>query len=151
EGVNDIGVAPPAAADAVAARLITAYQDMIARAHRANLRIYGATILPFGGSMYDDPARESARQTVNRWIRASGAYDAVIDFDAALRDPENPTRLLAAADGGDHLHPNEAGYRMMADAVELSLFGERRAASGERRGNYASARLRAPPTATRRR
>src|SRR5262249_45268162 len=77
EGVNDSGVASPAAADAVAARLITAYQDMIARAHRANLRIYGATILPFGGSMYDDPARESARQTVNRWIRASGAYDAV--------------------------------------------------------------------------
>ena len=121
-GVNDIGTAPPADAAAVAERLIAAHGEIAARARARGLRAYGATILPFGGSFYDDPAREVARQAVNRWIRAGGAYDAVIDFDAALRDPANPTRLRPAADGGDHLHPNEAGYRMMAEAIDLALF-----------------------------
>jgi lysophospholipase L1-like esterase len=122
EGVNDIGGAPPAQAAALAQRLIAAHREIAERAHRRGLRVYGATILPFGGSFYDAPEREAARQTVNQWIRTGGAYDAVVDFDAAMRDPAQPTRLRAEADGGDHLHPNENGYRMMADAIDLSLF-----------------------------
>ena len=123
EGVNDIGGARgPEASAAVARDLIAAYQQLIARAHARHLRVYGATILPFGGAAYDTPDHEAARQTVNQWIRTSGAYDAVIDLDAAMRDPQVPTRLRAEADGGDHLHPNEAGYRLMADAIDLALF-----------------------------
>ncbi|HEX7069998.1 MAG TPA: SGNH/GDSL hydrolase family protein, partial [Rhodothermales bacterium] len=68
------------------------------------------------------PEHEAARQRVNEWIRTSGAFDAVIDLDAALRDPENPTRLRPEADTGDHLHPNENGHRLMAEAIDLSLF-----------------------------
>jgi len=90
--------------------------------HARGLRIYGATITPFGGSHYDGAEREAARQAINRWIRTGGAFDAVIDFDAVLRDPAQPSRLLPLVDTGDHLHPNEAGYRMMADAIDLALF-----------------------------
>lgn len=122
EGVNDLGGATPAQAAGVAQALIAAYRRIIARAHAAGLRACGATILPFGESFYDEPAREAARQTVNDWIRTSGEFDAVIDFDAGLRDPAKPTRLLPAADTGDHLHPNEMGYRMMAEMIDLSLF-----------------------------
>jgi lysophospholipase L1-like esterase len=125
EGVNDIGTAPPAQAAALATRLIAAHREIAERSHRKGLRVYGATILPFGGSFYDAPEREAARQAVNTWIRTGGAYDAVIDFDAAMRDPAAPTRLRADVDGGDHLHPNEAGYRVMADAVDLTLFQRR--------------------------
>lgn len=123
EGVNDIGQARrPAGADSIARGLIEAYRRIIARAHDAGILVYGATILPFGGSFYDAPHREAARTTVNQWIRTSRAFDAVIDLDAAMRDPAQPTHLAPAADGGDHLHPNEAGYRMMAAAVDLALF-----------------------------
>lgn len=123
EGINDIGQADGAEAAArVAQALIAAYRQMIERAHAGGIRVYGATLLPFGGSFYDTPARERARQTVNEWIRTSGAFDAVIDLDAALRDPENPARLLPELDTGDHLHPNEAGYRRIAAAIDLSLF-----------------------------
>jgi len=80
------------------------------------------TFLPFGGSFYASPEHESARATVNQWIRESGQFDAVIDLDAAMRDPADPTKLRAEVDGGDHLHPNELGYRLMADAVDLGLF-----------------------------
>ena len=80
-------------------------------------------MLPFGGSFYDTPERESARRTVNQWIRTSGVFDAVIDLDAALRDPANPARLLPEVDTGDHLHPNEAGHRKIAEAVDGGLFG----------------------------
>jgi lysophospholipase L1-like esterase len=123
EGVNDIGTSRgPGAAALVAGDLIAAYQFIIARAHARGLKVYGATITPFGGSFYDGEEREAARQTVNRWIRTSGAFDAVVDFDAAVRDPAEPRRLLPAADSGDHLHPGEQGYRMMADAIALELF-----------------------------
>jgi len=123
EGVNDIGGArEPGRAATVAQNLLAAYRDIIARAHDRGLRVYGATIPPFGGSQYDGDDREAARQRVNHWIRESGAFDAVIDFDAVLRDPAQPSRLLPLADTGDHLHPNEAGYRMMADAIDLGLF-----------------------------
>lgn len=122
EGVNDIGNSSADSSAQVAQDLMAAYQEIIERAHAQGIQAYGATILPFGGSFYDSPEHEAARQTVNEWIRTSGVFDAVIDLDAALRDPDNPTRLLPAADTGDHLHPNETGHRMMAEAVELALF-----------------------------
>lgn len=123
EGINDIGQARgEEAAEQVAQDLIAAYQKMIEQAHSENIKVYGATLMPFGGSFYDGPEREQARQTVNEWIRNSGAFDAVIDLDQALRDPDNPSRLLPAADTGDHLHPNETGHRMMAEGVDLALF-----------------------------
>jgi len=123
EGVNDVGGARgPGTAATVGRDLILAYRQIIARAHARGLRVYGGTITPFGGSNYDDAEREDVRQAVNRWIRSSGAFDAVIDFDAAVRDPANPRRLLPAADSGDHLHPGEEGHRMMAGAIDLGLF-----------------------------
>ncbi|MCR3751880.1 SGNH/GDSL hydrolase family protein [Lentzea californiensis] len=126
EGVNDIGTAAPdeTAQKQVSDDLIAAYQQIVDRAHAHDIKVYGATLLPFGGSGYDDPGglRESARQAVNRWIRTSRRFDAVIDFDAAVRDPADPRRLLAAADVGDHLHLNPTGYRMLAEAVPVRLF-----------------------------
>lgn len=125
EGVNDIGGSrSPEASASVATNLIAAYEQMIDKAHAGKIQVYGATITPFGGSFYDSPAHEAARQTVNHWIRTSGRFDAVIDFDAAIRNPQNFSHLLPAADSGDHLHPNETGYRMMADAINLKLFGK---------------------------
>ena len=89
------------------------------------LRVYGATLIPVEGFPFPGfwtPAMEEKRQAVNRWIRTSGAYDAVIDFDKVLRDPQHPTRLLPEYDSGDHVHPNDRGYRAMADAIDLRLF-----------------------------
>ncbi len=105
--------------------LIAAYERMIDRAHAAGSGSTARTLLPFGGSFYDSPEHEAARQAVNRWIRTGGRFDAVVDLDAALRDPANPSRLRPEADTGDHLHPNEAGHRMMGEAVDLALFAER--------------------------
>jgi lysophospholipase L1-like esterase len=126
EGVNDIGGAQGAAAsDSVAGGLIAAYEQMVEQAHARGLRIYGATILPFGGSFYDGSEHEAARARVNAWIRTGGAFDAVVDLDAALRDPADPTRLRPDADTGDHLHPNAEGHRLMGEAVSLTLFQQR--------------------------
>jgi lysophospholipase L1-like esterase len=86
------------------------------------MRVFGATIMPVGGSFYSSAPLESARQKVNRWIRTSGQFDGVIDLDAATRDPRNPERLAPAADSGDHLHPANPGYQIMADAIDLKLF-----------------------------
>ena len=129
EGVNDIGTAVDARkrgeTAATAADVIAAYRQMIVRAHSHGLRVYAATILPFEGfAAYSSPQSEADRQEVNRWIRAraGGELDGVIDFDAVARDPARPSRLREAVDGGDHLHPSAAGYRIMADAIELSLF-----------------------------
>lgn len=124
EGVNDIGTAATteAAQKQVADDLIAAYQQIADRAHAHDIKVYGATITPFGDSFYDEGFREESRQTVNRWIRTGRHFDAVIDFDATVRDPANPRRLLAAADVGDHLHLNPTGYRMLAEAVPLKLF-----------------------------
>jgi len=121
EGVNDIG-GSRGTNSPVADDLIAAFGKMIEQAHARNIRVYGATITPFGGSFYDHPGHEAARAKVNDWIRTSGKFDAVVDFDAAVRDRQNPSHLSPAADSGDHLHPNEAGYKMVAEAVNLDLF-----------------------------
>jgi lysophospholipase L1-like esterase len=127
EGVNDLGTAEPTAAaqERVAADLIAAYEQIITRAHAQDIAVYGATLIPFGGNtMYDDPEghREAARRTINEWIRGSGAFDAVIDFDRAVRDPAQPDRLRPAAHDGDWLHLNPSGYALLADAVPARLF-----------------------------
>ncbi|MEU9092914.1 SGNH/GDSL hydrolase family protein [Streptomyces sp. NPDC087901] len=127
EGVNDIGTASatPAAQKQAADDVIAAYDQIITRAHALGIRVYGATLTPFGGNTgYDDPDgyREGARQTVNTWIRTSGRFDGVIDFDRTVRDPENPRALRASVDVGDHLHLNPAGYRALAEAVPSRLF-----------------------------
>jgi lysophospholipase L1-like esterase len=105
--------------------LIQGHRQIIDRAHALGLKVYGGTLnpvegYPFPGLWSPDP--EEKRQAVNRWIRTSKAYDAVIDFDKVLRDPSHPTRLLPDYDSGDHVHPNDTGYRVMADAIDLSLF-----------------------------
>ncbi|GAA0387055.1 SGNH/GDSL hydrolase family protein [Microbispora corallina] len=130
EGVNDIGTADAteAAQKQVADDLVAAYDQIVIRAHTQGVRVYGATLTPFGGNTgYDDAQgyRESARQAVNEWIRTGRRFDAVIDFDRAARDPANPRRLLPAYDVGDHLHLNPAGYRALADAVPATLFERR--------------------------
>jgi lysophospholipase L1-like esterase len=119
EGVNDIGSARDSA---VAGALVAAYRRFVAAAHQRGLRAYGAPILPFGGSQYSSEVHEAARQAVNQWIRTRGAFDGVVDFDAAVRDPRDPSRLDSRYDSGDHLHLNPAGYRALAGAVDLALF-----------------------------
>lgn len=127
EGVNDIGTAAATepAQKAVADDLIAGYEQIITRAHAQGMKVYGATLLPFGGNEgYDDPTghREAARQWVNNWTRTSGTFDSVIDFDKVTRDPTNPRQLLPAVDVGDHLHLNPEGYRKLAEAVPAKLF-----------------------------
>ncbi len=121
EGINDIG-----AADAQADQLIAAYRQLIARTHAAHLKIFGGTLTPFKGDWeittgYWSPEKEQTRQTVNDWIRSSGAFDGVIDFAAAIADPNNPLVFNPAYDSGDHLHPNDAGYQAMADTINLPM------------------------------
>ncbi|WP_377268006.1 SGNH/GDSL hydrolase family protein [Peterkaempfera sp. SMS 1(5)a] len=126
EGVNDIGTAEAteAAQQQVTADVIAAYGQIVTRAHAQGIRVYGATLTPFGGNSYDDPDgyREASRQAVNTWIRTSGRFDSVIDFDRAVRDPQNPRQLSAAFDVGDHLHLNPQGYGVLAAAVPTWLF-----------------------------
>ncbi|MDQ5981008.1 MAG: hypothetical protein QG602_3986 [Verrucomicrobiota bacterium] len=123
EGVNDLGTSSPETVAQTAQELISAYDQMITRAHDQGIKVYGATIMPLGGFKgYDTPEREAARQAVNAWIRTSGRFDAVIDFDAVARDPETPSKLSAATDGGDHLHLSADGYRIIAESIDLGLF-----------------------------
>ena len=125
EGVNDLGTCKSECdLDSTAKDIINAYRQIIVRAHSQNLRVYGATITPFGGSFYATEETERARQAVNHWIRTSGWFDAVIDFDRATRDPNNPANLSARADSGDHLHPADGGYKVMADSIDLNLFAK---------------------------
>jgi lysophospholipase L1-like esterase len=134
EGINDIGfpgakmdgqyLADPA--ETRSAQDITdAYRQLIARAHSRGVKIMGATITPCEGVNipgYYSEAKEATRQAVNKWIRTSGAFDGVIDFDAVVRDPDHPGRLLPKFASKDHLHPNDAGYKAMADSIDLDLF-----------------------------
>jgi lysophospholipase L1-like esterase len=118
-GGSDIGNAPAL----TAAKLIDAYRTMIALAHAKGILVFGGTLPPFGGSHAGSPAHEQLRQQVNEFIR-SGAFDAVIDFDKALANPESPAVLIPAFDS-DHKHPNDAGYQAMANAIDLTLLSAR--------------------------
>lgn len=125
EGINDIGF-PLFAGDqsevVSAEDLIAALRQIVERAHEQGIVVLGATITPFEGAMYFTPEGEEIRQAVNEWIRSGGAFDGVIDFDAVVRDPAQPTRILPAYDSGDALHINDAGYEAMANSIDLSLF-----------------------------
>jgi lysophospholipase L1-like esterase len=130
-GTNDMGFSqlPPdvfgpgvSLANVSAAEIIAGYEQIIRRVHQANAKIYGATVLPFEGAGYYDAAVEPKRAALNHFIRTSGKFDGVIDFDAVMRDPARPTRMRAEFDSGDHLHPNDAGYAAMGNAIDLRLF-----------------------------
>jgi len=110
--------------------LIGAYRQLAARAHARGIRLIGSTMTPCEGvdiSGYYSGTKEAARQAVNKRTKNSGEFDGVIDFDAVLRDPDHPSRLLTRFASEDHLHPNDAGYQAMADAINLALFQSRRA------------------------
>jgi lysophospholipase L1-like esterase len=124
EGINDIGQARDNASPS-AAELIAAHKQMIERAHARGIRAFAATLTPFEGANYWTAEGEAKRQALNEWIRTGKAYDAVFDFDAAVRDPNRPTRLLAQYDPGDHLHLNAAGYQAIANTIDLTLFRPR--------------------------
>lgn len=121
EGINDLGGSRNG--EQTAKELIESYKTMIAEAHAKGLKIYGATITPFKGNNYYTPDHEKARATVNEWIRTSGQFDAVIDFDKIMRDPENPEALHPRfLFENDWLHPNADGYVLMGESVDLKLF-----------------------------
>jgi lysophospholipase L1-like esterase len=139
EGVNDLGRALgpplPGLAPAAGARaaplvdpvfgsdlLIDGYRQIIARAHEHGLRVIGATIAPYEGAAYWSADGDKVRTAVNDWIRKSGEFDGVLDFDAALRDPARPTQIKEGWHAGDHLHGSDAGYRVVADSIDLKLF-----------------------------
>jgi lysophospholipase L1-like esterase len=113
EGINDIQATVPAA------QLIMGLRQVVERGHVAGVRVVAGTIAPWKGWRTYTPEREEIRLEVNRYIRSAGIFDGVVDFDAALRDPADPGILRPAFDSGDHLHPNDAGYKAMADAVDL--------------------------------
>ncbi|HYR44139.1 MAG TPA: SGNH/GDSL hydrolase family protein [Terriglobia bacterium] len=125
EGINDIGqttranaTVPPVTAD----ELIAATKQMIERAHTHGIKVIGCTLTPYEGAAYYSEKGEEIRQAVNRWIRTGGAFDAVVDYDAVTRDSANPKTFKAGFNDGDHLHPNDAGYKAMADSVDLAIF-----------------------------
>lgn len=123
EGINDIGQAPDStAAISIADNLITAYKQMTEKAHSSGIKVYGATILPFKGSFYYTNFREAARRKVNEWIRQNNYFDAIIDFDMIMRNPEDTLSLLPETHTGDFLHPNEKGYLIMGESIDLKLF-----------------------------
>ena len=121
ESINDIGMAFESVSPTVE-ELIAGHTQLVERAHARGLTIYGGTLAPFDGAFYFREAGETKRQAFNEWIRTSGVYDAVIDFDAAVRDPQQPSKFLEAYQSGDWLHPSDAGYRVMAEAIDLALF-----------------------------
>jgi lysophospholipase L1-like esterase len=129
-GINDISYSP-GSNPIPAGELIAGYRQLIARAHARELSIIGATLPPFEGFVYFTPAREGVRRAVNDWLRASGEFDGLLDTDLALRNPASPTRMLPAYDSGDHLHPNNAGYLAIANAVPLAPFVSGSEARGE--------------------
>jgi lysophospholipase L1-like esterase len=121
EGINDIGIARQNATP-TADDIIAGHRQLIERARSRGLTVIGATLTPFWGAANYTDVGEAKRQAVNQWIRTSGAYDAVIDFDTATRDASDPKRFRTEFDSCDHLHPNDAGYRAMAAVVDLALF-----------------------------
>ncbi|MEV6304728.1 SGNH/GDSL hydrolase family protein [Actinoplanes sp. NPDC051861] len=119
-GVNDLGRAKGTTAE----DLIAGHRELAARGRRAGLRVIGGTMLPFGGAAehFDTPANQVERARFNAWLRTAGEFDAVVDFDAAIRDPADPRRMLPAYDCGDHLHPGDAGMAALATAISTDLF-----------------------------
>ena len=137
QGINDIGAgigeafvfgprpnAPPGE-NPTPEDIIGAYRQMIERAHTHGIKVIGCTLLPFEGAAYYSDNGNVTRQAVNQWIRTSGTFDAVIDFDAVIKNPKNPNAFRPEFDSGDHLHPNDTGYKAMADAVDLAIFKAR--------------------------
>ena len=124
EGINDIGTLGSNTTTTPITKddLIWVLQQVIDRAHAHGIKVIGCTLTPYEGAGYARENGEAIRSAVNEWIRTSGAFDAVVDFDAATRDPNSPKRFKPEFDPGDHLHPNDAGYKAMADAVDLSIF-----------------------------
>jgi lysophospholipase L1-like esterase len=124
EGINDIGTSSTLG-DLTAADIIAGLTQLVRRAHARDLKIFAATLTPFEGTTipgYFSLQGEMKREAINEFIRTSGTFDDVIDFDKVVRDPSHPTQLLPAYDSGDHLHPNDAGYNAMGGAIDLSLF-----------------------------
>jgi lysophospholipase L1-like esterase len=122
EGINDIGLSSssePITSD----DLIAALKQLIERAHEHGIKVIGATLTPFEGARYYTEAGETTRAAVNQWIRSGAGFDATVDFDAAARDPQQPKTIRQGFNDGDHLHPNDAGYQAMAEAIDLSIFG----------------------------
>ena len=133
-GTNDIGwpgaAFAPREGQVPLEELVSGFRQLVAQAHLRGVRVMAATLPPFEGALagtpfegHYSPAKEATRQALNAWIREAGAFDAVVDFDRVLRDPARPIRLRAEFDSGDHLHPNDAGYRAMAQAVDLEALG----------------------------
>ncbi|MEU7113590.1 SGNH/GDSL hydrolase family protein [Streptomyces sp. NPDC046182] len=124
EGINDFGGSLPGGVatptpEVPVERLVEGHRALIREAHARGIKVVGATLTPVKGSFYDTPAVEAKRDAFNHWVRTSGAYDAVVDFDRAVADPADPDRMLPAYDSGDHLHPGDAGYKAMAEALDL--------------------------------
>ncbi|WP_235613182.1 SGNH/GDSL hydrolase family protein [Paenibacillus sp. LC231] len=117
EGINDIGLG-----NATANQIIDGMRELAAQVHENGLRIFAATLPPFGGAPYYSNEKELIRQEVNRWILTNEVFDGIIDFNTALADPEHPEQLLPVYDFGDHLHPCDAGFKALADCIPLSLF-----------------------------
>ena len=132
EGINDIGVTTSARGNApppnpvTADELIGAVKQMIERAHAHGIKVAGCTLTPYEGAAYYSEKGEEVRQAVNRWIRTGGAFDAVVDFEKATQDAANPKTFKAEFNNGDHLHPNDAGYKAMADAIDLKIFSSKK-------------------------
>jgi len=125
EGINDITGGSrdlPGAKKITAEALIAAYRQMIDAAHMYGVKVIGCTLTPYAGSNVYTAYGEQVRETVNQWIRTGGAFDAVVDFEAATRDPKDPRRYRAEADSPDMLHPANPGYKLMGDAVDLKIF-----------------------------
>ena len=129
ESINDIGRLAPGRLqgpedEVTAVQLELGLRQIADAAHEHGLKIYGATLTPYGGAGYYSDKGEALREEVNDWIRTSGTFDAVIDFDQITRDPANPKQFNPEYDSGDHLHPNDAGYKAMGDGIDLKLFAQ---------------------------
>jgi len=135
-GVNDLGIAygkfagpmaeffksQQSGRKATAESMIAGYRQLAERAHARGVKIFGATIAPYEGAMYYSAEGNAERETINKWIRTGGAFDAVLDFDAAFRDPAKPTQMAIPLQAGDHLHGSDAGYAAVAKSIDLALF-----------------------------
>lgn len=125
EAINDIGrIGRPGdpGANVTAQDLIYAVTQLVLRAHQHGITVFGGTLTPVGGAAAFTPPKEQVRQAYNTWIRSGGIVDGVIDFDKAVQDPKSPLAFLPTNDSGDHVHPNDAGYKAMADSIDLKIF-----------------------------